>query len=52
MLKEKIQVEFERIFPERLLDEPIKLPIDELSDRQIRPREIVIADGWLTLGLR
>lgn len=52
VLKEKIQVEFERIFPERLLDEPIKLPIDELSGRQIRPREIAIADGWLTLGMR
>ncbi len=55
-MKPIIQREFSKIFPEQILDQPIRIrddaKIQTLRGREFRPSLVEIADGWLTIAFQ
>ncbi len=55
-LKPIIQKAFSGVFPEQILDQPIRISddakIESLRGREFQPSRVDIADGWLTIAFQ
>ncbi len=55
-LKSTMLKKFSKIFPERLLDQPLEVPdtvkLDAIRGRVFRPRVVDAMNGWLTVAVR
>jgi hypothetical protein len=55
-LKSTIQKKFSRVFPETLLDQPLKVPdtveLEAIRGKVFQPRMVDAMDGWLTITVQ